>query len=56
MTNLVLMRGVRFGFAERAAIWFWQCFERGVANENGPHDLFGTVARRERKSPRFYDD
>jgi hypothetical protein len=57
MTNLVLMRGVRFGFAERPQIWFWRAFPRGNANDNAPRDLFGPrAARRSRKSPSFFDD
>jgi hypothetical protein len=46
MTNLVLMRGVRFGFAERPQIWFWRAFPRGNANDNARQvrDLFGLRA------------
>jgi hypothetical protein len=59
MTNLIIMRGVRFGFAERPQIWFWRAFPLGNANDNArqTRDLFGPRdARRERKSPSFFDD
>lgn len=41
MTNLILHRWARFGWAERPQIWFWLAFA-AVANDNTQQrELFG---------------